>query len=94
MTFHERDPDLPSFLVCHCNSCARETIAHRVLLDDRLAWACERCDTPQDERVGRWVSHDELDALGYFVDGLEPEAKHGGSGCRSGSCGISQPGSD
>ena len=88
------DPLAPSFLVCACPTCQRETVAHRVLSGDDLAWACEACDTPVDEPSGRWVSAGELDGIGYFVDGHEEQEPHGGGGCRGGRCGVSQPGHD
>jgi hypothetical protein len=85
------DPLAPSFLVTPCPSCARETVAHRVLSGGDLAWACEACDAHVDERAGRWVSADTLDDLGYFVDGHEETEPHGGGGCRGGRCGVTQP---
>ena len=91
---HPLDPLSPSFLVSCCPTCRRDRVAHRVLLGDELSWACETCDTPLDERQGRWVHAQELDELGYFVDGSEEVTAHGGGGCRGGRCGIAQPGDD
>jgi len=83
-----------SFLVCACESCAREVLAHRALGGDgRLKWACVVCDTTLDEDGprSRWVTGVELDDLGYVVEGLEEPERHGGGGCRGAQCGVRQP---
>ncbi|MEM1347055.1 MAG: hypothetical protein AAGI01_00765 [Myxococcota bacterium] len=83
-----------SFLVCACNSCAREVLAHRALGDEgQLVWACVVCDEVLDEfgLRSRWVTGFELDELGYVVEGLEEPDRHGGGGCRGAQCGVRQP---
>ena len=74
--------------------CGREVVAARGLgPDGALVWECSHCAGPLDARSpqARWVGPAALEQLGYFVDGHEPEAPHGGSGCRGGRCGVAQP---
>lgn len=87
------DPDSPTFLVtpCACSThlrlAARELDAH-----DALVWCCASCGqlVNPDAPLARWVSAHELDELGFFVEGLEPEPKHDQGGCRGGRCGVQQ----
>lgn len=86
---------IPAFFAAPC-ACRPEhalTLAARALgPDGDLIWVCESCDARLDASQGRWVEPAELVDLGYFIDGYEPEARHGEpGGCRGGRCGVAQP---
>ena len=85
---------IPAFYVapCTCDPERPTQLAARALgPGDELVWVCASCDAPVEG--GRWASPDELVELGYFIDGHEPEARHGEpGGCRGGRCGVAQPG--
>ncbi len=87
---------IPAFFTapCPCQGERTWTLAARALgPQDSLVWVCSACDAPDDEAQGRWASPEELVALGYFIDGYEPPARHGEpGGCRGGRCGVAQPG--
>ena len=80
---------MDGFLVARCDTCDRTVLTARDLdSDGALVLACVHCDTALDD-IPRPVDVDELDAMGYVVEGrLEP---HGERGCRDGGCGVRQP---
>lgn len=88
-------PARADFLVVHCEQCDRDVLAARDLDDEgRLVDVCVHCDSRLDRRApsARWVGAAALDEHGYFVEGAETrDDRHGGGGCRGGSCGVQQP---
>lgn len=88
-------PAEATFLVVFCSECDREVLTARDLdADDHIVDVCLHCETTVDraDDSARWVDAHALTEHGYFVDGLETaQDRHGGSGCRDGSCGVQQP---
>lgn len=87
------DPNAPTFLVSPCSCSSTLTLAARELnAHDELVWCCSSCGQQvlADDPAARWVIAAELDELGFFVEGLEPEPKHDQGGCRGGRCGVQQ----
>ncbi|MFP4600481.1 MAG: hypothetical protein ACOC9W_00690 [Persicimonas sp.] len=88
-------PDQVTFLVVHCPACEREVLTARDLDEDgRIGDLCLHCEQPVDRRhpSAQWLVADQLVERGYFIDGHQSlEDRHGGSGCRDGSCGVQQP---
>lgn len=84
-----------TFLVVYCDACERDVLGARDLDGDGLLVdVCMHCDQPVDrhDASARWVGAAELTERGYFVDGFEQvDDRHGGGGCRGGSCGVQQP---
>lgn len=87
--------DRASFLLVECASCEREVLSHADLgPDGQLIRVCVHCERPldADHPSARWLDADALAERGYLVDGRDsPDERHGGRGCRGGSCGIRQP---
>ena len=91
------DPESPTFLVVPCACCqGQPSLAARELdpVSLTLAWCCQACGQALDPEhpQARWVQVQDLDVLGFFVEGFEPEARHGEGGCRGGRCGVQQRG--
>lgn len=82
-------------MVLYCAHCERDVLTARDLDDnEQMVDVCLHCETSLDrtDESARWVDARALTEHGYFVDGLESaEDRHGGSGCRGGSCGVQQP---
>jgi hypothetical protein len=88
-------PAQATFLVIYCTECQREVLSASDLDEhDQIVDVCMHCDRHLDRNddSARWVDAHALTEHGYFVDGLDTaEDRHGGSGCRGGSCGVQQP---
>lgn len=91
---HLPDLDQPTFLLIDCACSAEPQLGARDLDDaQQLCWVCASCGalaTTQDPEQLRWVDPSELERFGFFVEGFEPEQKHGEGGCRGGRCGVQQ----
>lgn len=88
-------PGEATFLVIPCATCQQQVLSARELDEKgRMIDVCVHCDEPldRDHPSALWLDADALQARGYFVEGHDSlEDRHGGGGCRGGSCGVRQP---
>ena len=76
-----------------CPRCDAIQLAHRILHDGELAWACHSCDTPLAPGASvQWVEPQALEEVSLTLDGkpVLPPSQAPSKGCRGGACGVQQ----